>query len=151
MSTLIFNPIYDIFVSNADINQYNLIFAHLAEQAVYLRFELLLVLIPLVCWFLFYFVWKYPYGKIKHWIVWLIITVVILFLATHNVAHKAIFDSHNMALNESIADTSTGYDNFASSLPGKFAFINSMLGLIISIIYCFIMKQFSKVQTHLPV
>jgi hypothetical protein len=76
--------------------------------------------------------------------------VLIVLGTTYGIANTEIFGSDNQALNEAIADASTGYADYADSLPLKYALANSLLALIISIIYSLIMKQFSKIQLHLP-
>ncbi len=144
-----FGTLYDTVIGIFD-NKYFLIFQHLYENGGYVKFGLSFILIPLLCWVLFYYLWKYPYGKLWHWLIWLVFTVLIVLGATYGIANTEIFGSDNQALNEAIADASTGYAGYAASLPIKYAMANSLLALIISIIYSLIMKQFSKVQIHLP-
>ena len=131
-------------------NKYFLIFQHLYENGGYVKFGLSFILFPLVCWVLFYYLWKYPYGELWHWLLWLAVSVFIVFVATYGIANTEILGSDNQALNEAIADASTGYADYAASLPLKYALANSLLALIISFIYSLIMKQFSRIQIHLP-
>jgi len=131
-------------------NLYFLIFQHLYDNGGYIKLGLSFILIPLVCWVLFYYLWKYPYGKLWHWLVWLAVTVLIVFCAAYGIANTEILGSDNLALNEAIADASTGYGDYAATLPLKYAMANSLLALIIGFIYSLIMKQFSKIQLHLP-
>jgi hypothetical protein len=131
-------------------NLYFLIFQHLYDNGGYVKLGLSFILIPLVCWLLFYYLWKYPYGKLWHWLVWMAVTVLIVFGATYGIANTEILGSDNQALNEAIADASTGYGEYAATLPLKYALANSLLALIIGFIYSLIMKQFSKIQLHLP-
>ena len=145
----LFGTIYDTVFGIFD-NKYFLIFQHLYENGGYLKFGLSFILIPLICWILFYYLWKYPYGKLWHWLIWIAITVFIVSVATYGIANNEILGSDNQALNEAIADTSTGYEDFAATLPLKYAFANCLMALIISFIYSLIMKQFSKIQIHLP-
>lgn len=129
---------------------YDLIFRTLFDDGGYIKFGLSFILIPLICWGLFYFAWKYPYGKIGHWLIWLLVTVVFVFGATYAAANISIFASNNQALNDAIADASTGYKDYADKLPLMYAAFNSLLTLIIGLVYSLIMKQFSKIQIHLP-
>lgn len=129
---------------------FDLIFTTLFNDGGYLKFVLLFVLIPLACLFLFYYVWKYPYGQWWHWLIWLIIVTLIVFGATWGIANSEILASTNQDLIDAIADSESGYEAFANALPLKYATINSVLAVIISFIFSMIMKQFSKVQTHLP-
>jgi len=144
-----FGTIYDSLFGIFD-NLYFLVFQHLYENGGYVKLGLSFILIPLVCWILFYYLWKYPYGKIWHWMVWMAVAVLIVFGASYGIANTEIFGSDNPALNEAIADAGTGYENYASTLPVKYALANSLLALIIGFIYSLIMKQFSKIQIHLP-
>ena len=76
--------------------------------------------------------------------------VLIVFGTTYGIAKTEILGSDNQALNEALADASTGYADYATTLPLKYALANSLLALIIGFIYSLIMKQFSKIQLHLP-
>ncbi len=141
----IYDDVFGIFN-----NLYFLIFQHLYENGGYIKLGLSFILIPLVCWLLFYYLWKYPYGKIWHWLIWMCVTVLIVFGATYGIANTEIMGSDNQALNEAIADASTGYGDYAATLPLKYALANSLLAFIFGFIYSLIMKQFSKIQLHLP-
>ena len=129
---------------------YTLIFNHLFDNGGYIQLGLSFILIPLFCWIIFYFAWRYPYGKIWHWLVWLLITVIIVSGISYGIANTEIFASNNQALNNAIGNPSTGYDSFAVSLPLKYSLINGGLTLIIGFIFSLFMKQFSKIQIHLP-
>jgi len=129
---------------------FDLIFTTLFNDGGYLKFVLSWLLMPLACWLLFYYVWRYPYGKWWHWLIWLFVTTIIVFGTTWGIANSEILASSNQVLNDALADPVSGYEAYAQTLPMKYAKINSILTVAISIIYSFIMKQFSKVQTHLP-
>lgn len=144
-----FGTIYDS-VFGIFSNRYYLVFQHLFENGGYIMLGLTFILIPFFCWILFYYIWKYPYGKLWHWLVWLFIVVLLVAGTTYGIASTEIFDSNNQELNEALADASTGYASYADTLPLQYAFANSLLGLVIGFIYSLIMKQFSKIQTHLP-
>lgn len=129
---------------------YDLIFTALYNDGGYLKFVLTWILIPLGCWLLFYFIWRYPYGKWWHWLLWLVVIVILVFGSTWGIANSEILASSNQDLIDAIADPESGYEAYAQTLPMKYATINSILAVGITIIYSFVMKQFSKVQTHLP-
>jgi hypothetical protein len=129
---------------------YDLIFTTFYNDGGYIKFGLSFILIPLVCWLIFYYAWRYPYGKIWHWLIWLIIVSLLVFGTTWGITNSEIFASSNQDLIDALADSKSGYEVFASSLPLKYSLINGCLTLIISFIYSLIMKQFSKIQIHLP-
>lgn len=130
---------------------YDLIFTTLFNEGGYLKFVLSFVIIPLACWLLFYYVWKYPYGKWWHWLTWLFIITVVVFGTTWGLANSEILASSNQNLIDAIADPESGYEAYAASLPLKYATINSVISVIISILlYTPILKRFSKIQIHLP-
>ena len=130
---------------------YDLIFTALYNDGGYLKFVLTWLLIPLGCWLLFYYIWRYPYGRWWHWLLWLVVTVIIVFGTTWGISNSEILASSNQDLIDAIADPESGYEAYAQTLPMKYATINSILAVGITIIYSFVMKQFSKVQTHLPI
>ena len=111
---------------------------------------LLLLLGPFICWFSFYLFWKYPYGKLWHWMLWLIITIIIVSACTYGLSNTEIFASSNQELINALSDPTSGYEDFASSLPMSYAMFNGVLALLLGFIYSLIFKQFSKVQIHLP-
>lgn len=145
----IFATIYEVWLGlfNQD---FDLIFSNLFDNGGYIKMGLSFVLVPLVCFLLFYYLWKYPYGKLWHWLLWLGIIFIIVFGVTYSIASGEIFSSNNQALNDAIADSSTGYQNYGSSLPFKYALWNGMFSIIMGVIYSFFMKRFSKIQIHLP-
>jgi len=145
----IFAPIYETWFGLYN-QSYDLIFTTLYNDGGYIKFGLSFILIPLVCWLIFYYVWRYPYGRWWHWLIWLIVATIIVFGTTWGIANSEIFASSNPDLIDALADPDSGYEAYAQTLPMKYVTINSILTVAISIIYSFIMKQFSKVQIHLP-
>jgi hypothetical protein len=129
---------------------YDLIYTNLYDGGGYIKLGLSFALIPLLLWLLFYFLWRYPYGKIWHWLIWLGVSVVVVFSVSYGIANSEIFASGNQALNDALADSSTGYMDYAASLPWRYAFVNMLFTLVLGFIYSLILKQFSKIQIHLP-
>jgi len=142
----IYNDIFNIYHTS-----YHQIFQHLYDNGGYTRMGLTFLLIPLAGWILFYFLWKYPYGKIWHWLIWTAVMILIVAGVTNGIANAEIFGSDNQTLNELLSDTDTGYAVYARSLPVKYVLANSLLALILSCIYSLLMKQFSKIHVHLPI
>lgn len=130
--------------------KYTLIFSTLYDDSGYIKLGLLFILIPLVFWFLFYFVWHYPYGKLWHWTLWLFISAVITFACAYGVANTEIFASNNQDLTAALNDPQSGYAQYATNLPLTYALINAGLSLVLGFIYSLLLKQFSKIQMHLP-
>ena len=129
---------------------YNLIFSTLFDDGVYANLVLSLLFISFLFWALFYYFLTYPYGTFLHWIGWLIISALVVAIVTYSLVNAGIFSSSNQSLNDALADSSTGYADFGESLPMKFAFYNGILTLFIGFIYSMVLKQFSKIQVHLP-
>ena len=146
----IFSSIYETWFGLYEQN-YDLLFTTLYNDGGYIKFGLTFILIPLICWALFYFVWRYPYGKIWHWLVWLVFIIVIVCGTTWGLVNAEIFSSVDPGLMEALADPASGYETYALSLPMKYAIFNGILTIAISILFSLIMKQFSKIQTHLPI
>ena len=129
---------------------FSLIFNPLYDNGSYIWFGLIFIFIPLLMWSLFYFAWRSPYGKLWHWLIWLMVTFLIVGVVTWRVSEGEIFESDNEALNGAIADPETGYLQYAQTLPLKYALYNSLMALVLSFIYSLILKQWSKLQIHLP-
>jgi hypothetical protein len=145
----LFAPIYETFFNQYNV-KYNLVFQVLYDGRGYIKFGLIFILIPLILWGVFYYLWKYPYAKIWHWLLWLFVVTLVVFGTTWGIANSAIFASNNQELNDALADPNSGYSQYASTLPMHYALINGLISLLIGFIYSLIMKQFSKVQIHLP-
>lgn len=141
--------IYDTLFGVYD-PKFVLIYQTLFSDGGYVMFGADFIIIPLIFWLVFYYLWRYPYGKLWHWLTWLLVSVVIVLISTWAIAQKEIFDSNNQALIQAMADPQTGYRDHAAGLPIRYALINSFLALCIGFIYSIILKQFSRIQMHLP-
>ena len=143
----IFAFIYDTLFGIFDPNYY-LIFNHLYDNGGYTSMGFILLLVPLLCWLLFYFLMTYPYGKFYHWFIVLLVTALVVFGLTYGAANTEIFSSNNQNLNNALSNSN--FSDFASSLPIQYALINGLLTLIVGFLYSLFLKRFSKIQTHLP-
>ena len=130
--------------------KFDLIFAALYYDGGYVEFGLLFILLPLLLFLLFYYVWKYPYGKFWHWSLWLLITTVIVSGLTYSIANSEIFASENKDLIKALNDPNSGFEQLAKTLIPKYALANGILTIGVGFIYSLILKQFSKIQIHLP-
>jgi len=143
----LFASIYENLIYN---QQYDLVFQHLYDSGGYVKLGLIFLIVPLLCWLAFYFLWRFPYGKWWHWLIWLFVAFFVVTGLTYGIANTEIFASNNTALNNAISDSSTGYDNIVSTLPFTYSLINGLLSILVGFVYSLIMKQFSKIQIHLP-
>lgn len=130
--------------------KYSLIFSTLYDYNGYIKLGLLFILIPLLFWIIFYFAWNYPYGKFWHWALWLVVSVIVVFICSWSLINTEIFASNNQQLTDAINDPASGYSQYASGLPLVYSLINTGLALILGFIYSLFLKQFSKIQMHLP-
>lgn len=144
-----FATIYETVFGRYDA-QFELIFAELYENGGYILLGLSFFAVPLFLFLGFYFLWKYPYGRLWHWVFWLLITFIITGGIAWGIASNEIYSSDNQALNEALLDPESGYMSYAATLPPKYALINGGLSLILGFIYSLMLKQFSKIQIHLP-
>lgn len=139
----LYDTLFGIFNQDFDI-----IYTHLFDNGGYSKIGIIFIFIPIICWCLFYIVWKYPYGKILHWFIWLLISVFLVFVFTINTVNTEIFYSNNQALNDAL--TNSSFLMHANSLPIKYSFVNGLLSIIFSFFLIFPGKNLSKIQTHLP-
>jgi len=130
--------------------KYSLIFSTLFDYGGYVKLGLLFFLIPLLFWIGFYYAWRYPYGKFWHWALWFLISGIVVFGCSWSLANTEIFASNNQQLTDALNDPQSGYKQYASDLPLNYAMINTGLALILGFIYSLILKQFSRIQMHLP-
>ncbi|MGQ1890241.1 hypothetical protein ACT29H_07340 [Thermophagus sp. OGC60D27] len=141
--------IYEVWFGLYD-PQFTLIFDTLYDTGGYLLLASIFIFIPMLMFLGFYFLWKYPYGKWWHWLIWLIVTVIITGLATWGIANNQIFLSGNQQLMDALANPESNFEEYAKSLTIKYALVNSLLSIFISFLTSFLSKQGSKIQTHLP-
>ena len=82
-----FAAIYEYFFYNGD---FNLIFQVLYDNGGYIKFGLLFIFIPLIFNLLFYFGWRYPYGKFWHWLIWFVFSIITVIGLTWSCANTEI-------------------------------------------------------------
>lgn len=130
--------------------KYQLIFSTLNENGSYLKLGLLFIIIPLVLWCIFYFVWRYPYGRKWHWGLWLVITGIIVLICTWQMSKSEIFVTSNQQLYDALNDPQSGYNQYAQRVINKYSAVNFLLSLVLGFVYSLFLKQYSKIQMHLP-
>lgn len=147
---LFFSFLYEDILGLFDQDAYA-IFELYSDESVYTILGLLLIMTPLLLWGMFYFVWKFPYGSLVHWLIWLIITAILVAIVTW-----LILNSYETRLDASgaLSDLEAqgiDFKAYLSFLYLKFACINAALSTVLSTVYSLVMKQSSKVQAHLPI
>lgn len=112
------------------------------EMGIYSKLGYLLIGIPLVLTAVFYLLWKYPFAKLWHWLIWWLIagTFVSLF------SYQIIAAQQQFAI----------YLNDPSQFPDCRSFVNKIViangfySLIIGFLYSLVLKRIPKPQSHLP-
>lgn len=140
-----FAAIYENFIYN---ETYHAIFQYLFDSGSYAWFGLAVVAIPILFWAAFYFIWMYPYGRGWHWLIWMAITLVVVFLSGLGIASLVILASSDPIMIDCFNDANC--NTYAHSLPIQYAFLNVIIAFVWGLIISFAFKQFSKVQAHLP-
>lgn len=105
--------------------------------------------IPVVCMGLFYFVWKYPFGKWYHWFIWSGITVLISGLTTR----KFLYEILSIPLRDFSYGDGGGVwtvNEFTDKLIREYTLLNSLYSILIILVFTLVFKQFSTHQAHLP-
>lgn len=139
-----FDTLYNFIEEKLDLfnNQFNLIFRSLYDQGSYTNMGLMFIIIPIIGMALFYFLWRYPYAKRWHWVVYMLVLVIIAAGLTLN--------HIRLELASFIISTDVETADFANSLTLKYTFINAILTLLVAITISFVFRPFSKIQMHLP-
>lgn len=142
-----FGTIYDR-VFNIYSTDFPVIFSYFFKNGFYIMLGMIFILIPLTFFTIFYYLWMYPYGRWWHWLIWLFISLSVVFGCTFGYANSFI-------LNSNAPDMISCYNlqqcsDYVNTLPIQYAKANFILSIISGFIWSLILKQFSKVQTHLP-
>ncbi|MBN1968187.1 MAG: hypothetical protein JXL97_10060 [Bacteroidales bacterium] len=145
----LFATIYEALFGLYD-SQFSLIFDTLYDYGGYNLLGLTFIAVPLIMFVCFYLLWKYPYGKLWHWLLWLLIAFLVTGGISWGISNNEIFLSDNQALIDALADPESGYEQYANTLPLLYALFNGLLSVAVGFIFSLILKQFSKIQIHLP-
>ncbi len=142
----IYDRVFNIF--NNDFQEP--VFQYFFDSGFYIALGVIFTLVPLALMAIFYFWWKYPYGKWWHWLIWCAITTLLVLGGTFGYANHFIIgsDAQEMITCYNVPECS----DYIKGLPIEYAKANAFLALIVGFIGSLILKQFkfSKVQTHLP-
>jgi vacuolar-type H+-ATPase subunit I/STV1 len=140
----IFAPFYETFENIFSFfdNQFNFVFQTMYDDRGYSQMGLIFILVSLFLLLAFYLLWKYPYGKLWHWCVWLGIISVTVLVLTYN--------SASLTLGIYLIDPNPDLANYTQSLIIKYAILNAILSIVASLIFSLGLRRFSKIQMHLP-
>lgn len=130
--------------------QYNLIFRSLYDGSGYFLLSLPVYSLSLLFLALFYLVWKYPYAKWWHWLLWLVFILVVIGGSTYGIFMQQIFQSNNPDLIAALYNPDTGYENFAYRVVWEYVQVNVFFAGVLGVCYSLLLKQISKIQKHLP-
>ena len=124
------------------------VFQYLLDSGFYIMIGLISLLIPFSLMAVFYYLWKYPYGKWWQWLIWYFIIVWVVFGWTFGYANQFInaSDAQEMIPCYNVQACA----DYIKGLPIEYAKANIFLSLIVGFFCSLILKQFSKVQPHLP-
>ena len=137
----LFANLYEYFIP--PVANYRLLFDHLFYNGGYNLFGWLFISIPIIPVVLFYFALKYPYTKLWHWGLLLVLIAVSVFSITVSQVNLELFASSKFIVHG-------GNQSFAEDIVWKYATLNTVLSLITTFLYSIIAKYFSKIQKHLP-
>lgn len=140
----IFDTLFGIFKTEFQ----SPVFQYFLDSDFYTNLGLIFILTPLIMFVLFYYGWRYPYGKWWHWLIWYIIILIIVYGGTFFYAREFILSSNSQ---EMIAC----YDveqcaKYIKNLHFEYAKANTICSAVVGFLGSLVLKQFSKVQTHLP-
>ena len=143
-----FGFIYDRLFNIYNPDFHSPVFQYFYDSGFYIRLGALFILIPLVLMAVFYFLWKYPYGKWWHWLIWFILSILVVLGLTFGYANQFINDSNatEMLMCYDVQECAS----YINALPMEYAVANIFLGVLVGLIVSILFKQWSKVQAHLP-
>jgi len=99
-----------------------------------------LIFIPLGMLSMFYFLWRYPYGRVWHWLIWIFVIGLVTGGSTYGFCH--------IRLSEYLATPET--EEYVSSLVFRYALANTIYATVLGALHSLWMSRFSKIQMHLP-
>jgi len=134
--------INDFFANFFEIGKlYNTIFSgELLNNGVYAKLGYLMLGIPLLMMVAFYILWKYPFGKVYHWVLWWILGGVLVSIFSYQIL--------GAELAQYLYDP-TNYPE-CNSFVNNIVIVNGFYGLASGFIFSMILKQFPKPQSALP-
>lgn len=143
-----FSTIYDRWFDIFNPDFQDPVFQYFFDSGFYIMIGLIFLFVSLALMAIFYYLWIYPYGKLWHWLIWYVITTLVVFGWTFGYANQFIIASNaqEMITCYNVQECS----DYIKGLPMEYAKANAFLSLIVGFIGSMIMKQFSKVQPHLP-
>ena len=140
----IYDRVFNIF--NPDFQ--TPVFQYFFDSGFYVWLGVIFIFVPLILMAVFYYAWRYPYGRWWHWLIWYVCTILIVFGWTYGYANSYINGSNAQEMIQCYNVQECA--DYIKKLPLEYAKANAFLGIIVGFIGSLILKQRSKVQTHLP-
>ena len=137
------------FLLEGVAGNYQIILDEFESSNIYFLLFLSGFAIPLILWAIFYFILRYPYANIIHWIFAYLLITIIVFGFSYSSVNTTIWGSLNPDFNNLLASEPDA-EKVANSLPTVLGLLNVFYSLISSFCYCLVFKRFSKIQMHLP-
>ena len=122
------------------LTKYPQIFSFMYDNGHYANIGWFLLLIPLAFLAMFYFLWRYPYGRIWHWLLW----ILVIGIVTGGVTYGYCMDK----LASYLATIETEQVTF--SLLLKYGIVNAVWSIFLAAAHSLWMSRLSKIQKHLP-
>lgn len=141
--------LYYLVLDFLNANNYPIIDSVLEESRAYIVLGILGFILPFVYWLIFYKTYSYPYAKLIHYIIALVLSLLCVGFLSYTVVNEALWGSNNQVINDLLASDQTAVE-IADALPLYLSFYNVTLSAILGFAYSLFLKRFSKVQMHLP-
>jgi hypothetical protein len=112
----------------------------LSKNSFFINLGLLMIVIPIVIMAVFYFINKYPYGKLWHWLIAWVVSGALVAIISYNL------------LNEELAVYILSPSEFpdAGGFVMNLVWANLVYSLVVGFIISFVYKQVPGPQSTLP-
>jgi len=138
-------PFYEFFEEFFDIyiGIFSYIFTHIYDNSGYGMMFLILIGIPLLFFFIFYYLCRNPYFTKTSWAIVLGISALFVIGITYVCSRQLLVDY--------IFSGELDEEDYALNLTLFYSFLNGCLSLFVGIIWSLFLKQWSKLYMHLPI
>lgn len=141
--------LYYLVLDFLNANNYPIIDSVLEESKTYTVLGILSFILPIFYWLIFYKIYSYPYAKLMHYLIALVLSLLFVGFLSFTVVNEALWGSNNQALNNLLESDQTAIE-IADTLPLYLGIYNVFLSAILGFACSLFLKRFSKIQMHLP-